>query len=152
MNFFGRLKATIRKLPTRLYEVLANLNIFLLRDLGSNIDLITAKRLGRWATRLYIVLLIITMIILFLYAVVQPQTVTKTFDKPPLNHYNNLIKNYGNILKCSCSLIASKHDRFIKIEPIFHEVRKNDYLYSYSIIHNYRFVRVHLLQMNGELI
>lgn len=125
MTFFGRLKATIRNLSTRLHEVLANLNIFLLRDLGSNIDLIKAKRLGRWATRLYIVLLIITMIILFLYAVIQPQTVTKTFDKPSLNHYNNLIRNYGNGLKCSCSLIASKHDQFTKIEPIFHEVRKN---------------------------
>lgn len=123
MNLCDRWNAIIKKLATRLREVLIELNIFLLRDFGNNIDRITAKHLGRWATRLYIVLFIITMAILFLYAVVQTQTITKTFDKPSLYRYNNLIRNYGNKLKCSCSLIASKYDRFIQIEPIFHEVR-----------------------------
>jgi hypothetical protein len=113
----------MKSLVTHLYKVLVDLNIFLLRDFDNNIDRMTAKRLGQWSTRLYVVLFIIPMIILFLYGVIQPQTMTKTFDKPSLNFYNNLLEDYGTELKCSCSSIASIRNRFIKIEPIFHEVR-----------------------------
>ncbi len=108
-----------------LYDTIVKLNIFLLRDFGSNINRTTAKRLGEWATRLYIVLFVTSITILVLYAAVQSQVLTKTFDKPSFDVYNRLIKNYGDDLKCSCSIIASTYDQFVKIEPIFHQVRRN---------------------------
>ncbi|CAF1410645.1 unnamed protein product [Adineta steineri] len=89
---------------------------------GINVDPITAKRLGRWATRLYIALFICGLSILTVYNLIQPQMMTKTFDKPSFNVYKNLKKLYGDELKCPCSVIASVYSQFIEIEPIFHEI------------------------------
>ncbi len=94
----------------------------------------TTKRIGQWSTRLYIVLLIIGLAILALYSVIQPQRLTKTFTRPSFNVYNQLIQDYGNELKCSCSLIASTYDQFIKIEPVFHEVKRD---YSKDVLFYY---------------
>jgi hypothetical protein len=168
---FDQLKLTVRNLAVLVYTELININIFPQRDLGNNIGRITSKRIGQWSTRLYIVLMIIGLAILALYSVFQPQTMTKTFIRPSLNLYNQLIQDYGNELKCSCSSIASTYDQFMKIEPVFHEVRRD---YSsplkmkemsissrkivYNEVHshfsfftiNYRSVRVNLFRMNGE--
>ncbi|CAF3816842.1 unnamed protein product, partial [Adineta steineri] len=46
----------MRSLIKLLRTTLNGLNIFSLRDMGSGMDLITVKRLGQWATRLYIAL------------------------------------------------------------------------------------------------
>ena len=125
VKWSDRLKMTIRNLATLLYTELVNLNIFPLRNFGSKTDQITAERLGRWSTRLHFVLLIIGLFILAIFTIVQPQPLTKTFDKPDLNFYNHLIEKYGNELKCSCSLIASTHNKFVTIEPVLHQVRKD---------------------------
>ena len=124
-KWFYRLKLIIRNLATKLYNSAVSLNIFLLRNFGSNVDRSTAKRLGQWATRLYIVLYIICLSTLALYTVIQPQVLTKTFNQPPLDVYNRLLDNYGNRLKCTCSLVASAYNQSLTIEPVFHEVRKH---------------------------
>ncbi|CAF1292316.1 unnamed protein product [Adineta steineri] len=90
--------------------------------MGSSMDVITAKRLGQWATRLYIALLISGFSILTIYTIVQPHVVTKTFDTSSFSIYNDLQQKYGDKLKCPCSVIASIYDQFVKIEPIFHEI------------------------------
>ena len=122
---FDRLKTIILGQATHLYSVLVNLNIFPLRYFGSNVNQMTAKRLGQWTTRLYIVLLVTGFAILVLYTVVQPQALTKTFDRPSFNFYNHLIQDYGDKLTCPCSLIASPYNLYVKIEPVFHEVRRD---------------------------
>ncbi|CAF1506657.1 unnamed protein product, partial [Adineta steineri] len=95
--------------------------------MGSGMDRITAKHLGRWATRLYIALFISGLIILTIYSAVQPQVVTKTFNSPSFSIYNDSKQKYGDELKCPCSVIASPYDQFIEIEPIFHEVCSNPF-------------------------
>ncbi|CAF3918156.1 unnamed protein product [Adineta steineri] len=90
--------------------------------MGSGMDWITAKHLGRWATRLYIALFISGLSILTIYSVVQPQVVTKTFNRPSFSIYNDSKQKYGDELKCPCSVIASPYDQFIEIEPIFHKI------------------------------
>ncbi|CAF0746321.1 unnamed protein product [Adineta steineri] len=121
-NCCDRFKVTMRNVIKLLYTTLINLNIFSLSDIGSNVDPIKAKRLGRWATRLYIALFIGGLSILTVYNVIQPQMMTKTFDKPSFNVYNDLKKLYGDELKCPCSVIASVYSRFIEIDPIFHHI------------------------------
>ncbi|CAF3947844.1 unnamed protein product [Adineta steineri] len=112
----------MRSLIKLLRTTLMGLNIFSLRDMGSNTDSITAKRLGQWATRLYIALFICGLSILTIYTVVQPQVLTKTFNKPSFSIYNDSQKKYGDELKCPCSVIALPYDQFIEIEPVFHEI------------------------------
>ena len=122
---FAQLKVLVRNLVTLLYTKLINLNAFPLWDFGSHVDRMTAIRLGQWATRLHIILFAIGFAILAVYTVIRPQTLTKTFDKPTFNLYNHLKRHYGDKLECLCSSIASKHNRYVDVKPVFHEVRKD---------------------------
>ncbi len=117
-----RLKAIVQKLITLLYTSLINLNVFPLWVFGNNTNRITAIHLGKWTTRLYIMLLTITLIIIIFYMGLRPQILTKTFHRPSFDVYNRLARDHEEILECSCSSISSTYDRFVEIEPIFHEV------------------------------
>ncbi|CAF1242625.1 unnamed protein product [Adineta steineri] len=121
-NWCDRFKMTMRNVIKLLHSTLINLNIFSLSDIGSTLDPIKAKRLGQWATRLYIALFIGGLSILTVYNLIQPQMMTKTFNKPPFNVYKNLKKLYGDELKCPCSVIATVYSQFIEIEPTFHKI------------------------------
>ncbi|CAF5161267.1 unnamed protein product, partial [Rotaria sp. Silwood1] len=81
-------------LRTKLIE----LNIFTLRDIGSDVDRITAKRFGQWATRLYVILFISALTILIFYTIIRPHILTKNFDEPSFIFYNHLRKTYGDEL------------------------------------------------------
>ena len=96
--------------------------MFPLRTFGSNIDRLGAKRLGQLSTRLYIVLLIISLIIPSLYTIVQPQTLTNTFGRPSFDLYNGLLVEHSNSLQCPCSSISSMYKYYVTIESIFHQV------------------------------
>jgi hypothetical protein len=109
------------------YNSLAYLNIFSVRDFGSNTDQMTAKRLGQWSTVLYMIVFVIGIVILALYIMFQPETFTKNFNKPSLDFYKDLFQQYGDQLKCSCSSIPSINDRFIKVEAILHDVSRINY-------------------------
>jgi hypothetical protein len=122
-KLFDRLRMIIRNWATRLYNTAVNLNIFPLRDFGNNLDRTTAKRLGQYATRLYIILFIVCAVVLTLYTIFEPQAMTKTFGAPSFDVYNRLVQDYGDKLECSCSLFASTYNQSVNIKPVFHEVR-----------------------------
>jgi hypothetical protein len=117
------MKMMIQNMMKRLAKVVAGLNIFSSRDFESNVDRLTVIRYGRWATRLYILLFIISFTILTFYTIIRPHTVIETFDEPSFNFYQNLYRMYGNELKCSCSRISSSYNESVAIEPILHSVR-----------------------------
>ncbi|CAF4022394.1 unnamed protein product [Adineta steineri] len=123
-----RIRIMIRNLIKLLSTRVTELNIFSTRDFGSNTDQITAKRYGRWATRLYIILFLSCLIILIFYTTIQPHSLTKTFDQPSFIRYIHLKKTYGNKLKCSCSKIASTYDRFVEIKPEFHSICSSEFI------------------------
>ena len=110
---------------TLLYTKLVTLNVFTVQNFGSHINRITAIHLGQWTTRLYLILCTVGIATLTLYTIIQPQTLTETFDKPSLDEYNRLRYIHGEKLQCSCSLIASKYNHFVQIEPVFHQVKRN---------------------------
>ncbi|CAF4190583.1 unnamed protein product, partial [Adineta steineri] len=91
-------------------------------DRDSSIDRMAAKRLGQWTTRLYIILLIIGLSIPALYAIIQSQTLTKTYVKPSFELYEKLQRDHGNALECPCSSIATAYNQFVKIDARFHEI------------------------------
>ncbi|CAF1201081.1 unnamed protein product [Adineta steineri] len=81
-----------------------------------------AKRLGQWATRLYLVSFAVGLVILTLHTIIRPQEFTKDFDGPSLDLYTKLFKRYGTQLKCPCSSIVSTYNQFMNIEARFHEI------------------------------
>lgn len=119
-----RLTIMIRNVNNLLQMKLIELNLFTLRDLGSEVDRITARRFGVWATRLYFLLYIVALVLLAFYPIVRPYTLTKDFDQPSFLHYNQLKEVYGDALKCRCTAIASPYNRFVEITPVFHSVRR----------------------------
>ncbi|UJR17625.1 hypothetical protein I4U23_004521 [Adineta vaga] len=118
----SRLKTMIMKLFLLLYTQLIGLNLFPNHNFGRNVNQMTAQRLGRLTTRIYIVLLTIGFIVLALYTIIKPDSITKPFSNPPLDLYNKLILKYGDQLKCSCSSISLTHNQFIEIQPRFHQI------------------------------
>ena len=108
---------------------LSDLNIFELSEFGSNVDRLTAKSYGRWATRLYFILFLSCFIILTFYTIIQSRTVTRTFTQPSFDLYEELQEIHGNQLKCLCSQIASTYNEFVEITPVFHPVRSKSYRY-----------------------
>ncbi|CAF4024878.1 unnamed protein product [Adineta steineri] len=124
----SRMRIMIRKLIKLLSTSLIELNIFSTPDFGSSTDQITAKRYGRWATRLYIILFLSCLIILIFYTIIRPHSLTKTFDQPSFIRYTHLKKTYGNKLKCSCSKIALTYDQFVEIKPEFHPICSSEFI------------------------
>jgi hypothetical protein len=86
-----------------------------------------AKQLGQLASRLYVILLIMCFTVLSLYTIIQPQIMTKTFNKPSLSTYSRLILDHNDTLQCPCSSISSAYNQFISIKPMFHQASSEDY-------------------------
>ncbi|UJR12465.1 hypothetical protein I4U23_016641 [Adineta vaga] len=144
---------------------LANTLPYFVPAFGSNMDRIQAKRLGQYATRLYIVLFIISITILGLSTIVQPQILTKTFVKPSLNLYRRLVVDYAGTLQCFCSLISSPYERFIEIKSEFHQICSSQFvsdewrtnlvvnlvsnLSTYDVLDYRRFLSAHLQLLTG---
>ncbi|UJR38908.1 hypothetical protein I4U23_031576 [Adineta vaga] len=118
----NRIKQMMRNLIMKSYTTLINVNIFPIRTFGSNIDRLQSKSLGRWATRLYIILLIISFVIFSFYMIIQPRILTKTVSQPSLMIYNRLLAEYDDTIQCPCSSVSSLYNKFINIRPEFHEI------------------------------
>ncbi|CAF1468909.1 unnamed protein product [Adineta ricciae] len=127
-NRIEQLRMIVRNMFRLLFTALVNLNIFLVRDFGSQIDRATAVRYGRMATRAYLALVISTIAILAFQTILEARTVTKIFENPSLSFYKKLKRIYGNELKCPCSVIASTYDHFVAIEPKFHLIFSREFI------------------------
>ncbi len=134
-NWCIRLKLIKQKIIRIVYDVAINLNIFPHRTFGSNVNRVTAKRLGQLTTRLYIVLLIISFILLVIYTLIHEQIMIQDFEKPSFETYNQLTKEYGNKLICSCSSISSTYDQVVHIESTFHPICSSQFV-SNSLVND----------------
>lgn len=83
-----------------------------------------ATILGRWSTRLYIVLLIFSLVITTSYTAIRPQTLTYTVKKPSLNNYQKLMLHHADRLACPCSVISAPYQNVLDVTVTFHQVRK----------------------------
>ena len=133
LNWTRRLILFIQKVIRTLYDAMINLNIFPPHTFGSNIHRLTAKHLGKQTTRLFFVSLILTFVFLVIYTLTQQQIITKDFERPSFDTYNQLIEKYGDELKCSCSSIASTYNHFVHIEPTFHPICSSQFTFVDTI-------------------
>ncbi|UJR34800.1 hypothetical protein I4U23_027581 [Adineta vaga] len=99
-----------------------------MRDFGTNKHRMTMKQLGQWSTRLYIILFIGAFIIVTLYEISTPRTITITFNQPSFYLYNDLTYKYDHKLVCTCSSIASTYKKYTTIEPMFHEICSSQFI------------------------
>ena len=80
-------------------------------------------RRNRQTTRVYLVLLITAFFILILYTSIRQVTITVIVESPSVSKYTELSLQYPLTLKCPCSHIAIKYNKFIsQIEPQYHQI------------------------------
>ncbi|UJR34132.1 hypothetical protein I4U23_021539 [Adineta vaga] len=125
---FNKMKIITQNMIKLFSTTLVELNIFSLLDFGDHIDQLTAKRYGRWATRLYFILFLSSLTILIFYTIILPHNVTKNFKQPLFISYQQLREIYGNELKCSCSRIASTYNESVEIIPVFHPICSSQFV------------------------
>ncbi|CAF1150669.1 unnamed protein product [Adineta ricciae] len=121
-KFLDRMKGTLTKLFRQLFTTMTNLNIFPLRTFGSRVDRRQATYFGQLSTRLYIVLLLISMSILTLYNEIQPRILRNILTNPTYNVYEKLLSTHDDTLRCPCSSISSTYEQFVTAQPIFHPI------------------------------
>lgn len=75
------------------------------------------------STRLYLVLLSITLLFLTLFNALTPISTHIIVLKPPLETYLRLESKHSNTLSCPCQQSAISYSTFFSIQPVFHTVR-----------------------------
>ncbi|CAF3952300.1 unnamed protein product, partial [Adineta steineri] len=79
-------------------------------------------RTQRISTRLYILLLILSSIILLLYTSLENVTMTVNIATPTFTKYEQLYSIYSQTLTCPCKNISTNYEKFLSIEYTFHQV------------------------------
>ncbi|CAF1383603.1 unnamed protein product [Adineta steineri] len=80
------------------------------------------------STRLYIVLIIISLITLTTYTSISHRIENKTVILPSQFIYENLQNKYGNSLQCSYTRISIPYGNFVQTSPLFHQVCSSDFI------------------------
>ncbi|CAF1255681.1 unnamed protein product [Didymodactylos carnosus] len=80
------------------------------------------------STRLFIILLIISFLILCVYSSLIIVQKTVTISSPSLNQYRKLEKKYSQTLSCACSNISISYSKFVSITPRYNEVCQSKFI------------------------
>ncbi|CAF4133929.1 unnamed protein product, partial [Adineta steineri] len=131
-----------------IHKKLIELNIF---KQSSNTDRQT--KFQRYGTRLYIFLLIGSMIIITIYVFLQKSIQSKTIFYPTESQFIQLEKKYPQSLSCRCSSISISYSNFTIIEPQYHQLCRSDLIsekYIYYMKESFR--RKHLFYNDYRII
>jgi len=83
-------------------------------------------RYQRYATRLYIFLIFISISFITLYTLLETSTQFKTILNPTQSQYEQLQQVYPQTLSCSCNSISISYFTFITIQPHYHQLCSSD--------------------------
>jgi hypothetical protein len=78
--------------------------------------------------RLHTILVIVILYALYIHHAFDPQLLTGEREKPSLAVYEDLAKQHGGTLHCSCSQISIQHRSFLHINATFHPICKRDFI------------------------
>lgn len=112
----SRLTAKLKQLHSHISE----LNIFT-KELTIDVH---RRHRGIVSTRLYLLLLILSVTILIISTSIERQTRHVTHDNPSKETYERLQSNvrYASTLDCPCRHISIPYRKFISIKPHFHQL------------------------------
>lgn len=127
VKFFSFLAISMRQkihqLGFFIKNKMINLNLFDRRSADSYV-----LRRQRITTRLYIITLIITLIILILYTSLDEQSISVIIKAPTLTEYEKLQIKYPNTLNCPCDHVAVNYESFIVLQPSYHNICSSDFI------------------------
>lgn len=86
----------------------------------------------RMATRAYIGLLLLSLVVLTLYLSLTTEIFVESVNQPTSTQFSNLYARYGSSLRCACSNISILFNAFLSIEARYHQMCSSDLLSSHS--------------------
>lgn len=97
------------------------MNLFRREGALSQID--DAELMAIKATRFYMVLLLLSVLIVMIFRSIGQKTVSETIPFPSLETYEQLQVKYPSTLSCTCQQISFFYRTFVWIKPKIHQVR-----------------------------
>ncbi len=83
----------------------------------ANAEMISIK-----ASRVYVVQLVISVLIVILFKSIEQTTISETISFPSLATFDQLQAKYPSTLSCSCQQVAVAFYSFASLKPNFHQV------------------------------
>ena len=84
----------------------------------------------RISTRIFVILLTVSLIVLLVYVSLENVTQTITVKNPPIERFNILYQQYSDNLRCPCKTSSIKYQTFIQFDPQFHSICASDFVIS----------------------
>ena len=84
----------------------------------------------RISTRIFLLLLTVSSIVLLFYVSLNNVRHTETVTNPSLNQINVLYQQYSDGLRCPCHTLSVEYQMFIKFDPQFHSICASDFVRS----------------------
>ena len=116
----------VRKSTEILKRYVINFNLFKNRNKRSNEDV----QYQRISTRIYIILLIVSLFVLLVYLSLENTTQIKTIKNPSIDQFDLLYQEYSDSVQCPCQKLSIQYQTFIRFYPQFHSVCASDFLTS----------------------
>ncbi|CAF1485896.1 unnamed protein product [Adineta ricciae] len=118
-TFLNRLKRILQKIKQKI----VSLNIYTKYSHDE-----TSVRHGRLSTRLYFLLLFLSIIIMVIYSSVLAETITEQVINPTLNEYIRLQVEHSSTLRCPCSQMSVMYRDFVEIKVKYHQICLSDFV------------------------
>lgn len=97
------------------------MNLFRKESALSQMD--NAELVAIKATRFYMILLSISVVIVAVFGSIDQKTVSEILPFPSLEMYEQLQVKYPNTLSCTCQQISILYKTFVSVTPKIHQVR-----------------------------
>ena len=123
INLFASLQQQRQSLTAKVRKFVVALNFFKDPERKSDHDL----RNQYISTRLFIVLMIITLSILISFTSLTVIIQTVTIKQPTIDIFLELQTMYPQTLVCPCSQILIDHKQFISFDPTFHQICSSNF-------------------------
>lgn len=88
-------------------------------------------RLGQITTRIYLILLLVSIFILAVYTSLTQETIIVIDKSLTISKYLKLFNQYSQTLQCPCNHITVKYEKFItQYKPQYHSICSSDFILS----------------------
>ena len=88
----------------------------------------TVLRIELWATRLFLFLMFVSVIVFIVVSAVSKSLTTVTIDGPTIDSYRQVHSRFGDEVQCPCSRIDAPLASYVNVTKIFHPICSSHFI------------------------